>query len=107
MRLLESDLIPGILAFLAMLILGKWGVGFLTGRALGLQRHEAHTLGVLMNCRGLLILVVGIIGLELGVISAATQVVFVIGAIVTTLMTGPLVDVFLPRERSREAPAAS
>ncbi len=102
-RVLEFDLIPGILAFVALMIIGKWGVGYLTGRSLGLRSAEAHTLGVLMNCRGLLILVVGIIGLQLGVITAATQVVFVIGAIVTTLMTGPLVDVFVKEEPGPEA----
>jgi Kef-type K+ transport system membrane component KefB len=97
-RLLDTDLIVGILVFLAFMILGKWGVGYLTGRAVGLQDHQAHTLGVLLNCRGLLILVVGIIGLQLGVITPELQVVFVIGAIVTTLMTGPLVDVFVSKE---------
>jgi Kef-type K+ transport system membrane component KefB len=98
-RLLDTDLIVGILVFLAFMILGKWGVGFATGRAVGLQSHQAHTLGVLLNCRGLLILVVGLIGLSLGVITPELQVVFVIGAIVTTLMTGPLVDLFIREER--------
>ncbi len=97
-RLLDTGLIVGILVFLALMILGKWGAGYLTGRAVGLQGHQAHTLGVLLNCRGLLILVVGIIGLQLGVITPELQVVFVIGAIVTTLMTGPLVDIFVRKE---------
>jgi Kef-type K+ transport system membrane component KefB len=97
-RLLDTDLIIGILVFLAFMILGKWAVGYLTGRAVGLQDHQAHTIGVLLNCRGLLILVVGLIGLQLGVITPELQVVFVIGAIVTTLMTGPLVDVFVAKE---------
>lgn len=97
-RLFEADLILGILLFLALMILGKWGVGYLAGRSLGLQDHQAHTMGVLLNCRGLLILVVGLIGLQLQVITAETQLVFVIGAIVTTLMTGPLVDYFAKKE---------
>jgi Kef-type K+ transport system membrane component KefB len=97
-RLLEPDLIVGILVFVALMILGKWGVGWATGRALGLRDHQAHTMGVLLNCRGLLILVVGLIGLQLQVITAETQLVFVIGAIVTTLMTGPLVDAYVRKE---------
>ena len=48
-----------------------------------------------MNTRGLLILVVGLIGLELGVITSELQVVFVIGALVTVGTAGPLVDYFL------------
>jgi Kef-type K+ transport system membrane component KefB len=100
-RLLEPDLLLGILLFLALMILGKWGVGYVTGRALGLPGHQANTLGVLLNCRGLLILVVALIGLQLGVITPEMQLVFVIGAIVTTLMTGPLVDRFVAPEEAR------
>ena len=102
-RLLDTDLVLGILVFVALMILGKWGVGYLAGRAVGLADRDAHTLGVLLNCRGLLILVVGLIGLQLGVITPELQVVFVIGAIVTTLMTGPLVDVFARRPEPTEA----
>jgi Kef-type K+ transport system membrane component KefB len=102
-RLLDVDLIVGILVFVALMILGKWGVGYVTGRAVGLADRDAHTLGVLLNCRGLLILVVGLIGLQLGVITPELQVVFVIGAIVTTLMTGPLVDVFVRKPTPPEA----
>jgi Kef-type K+ transport system membrane component KefB len=98
LKTITLDLIPGLLLFLALMIVGKWGVGYVTGRAVGLRSHQANTLGVLLNCRGLLILVVALIGLQLGVITTAMQGVFVIGAIVTTLMTGPLVDVFIKKE---------
>jgi Kef-type K+ transport system membrane component KefB len=97
-RLLDWDLLPGLLLFLALMIVGKWGLGYVVGRAVGLKDHQAHTLGVLLNCRGLLILVVGLIGLQLKVITPEMQVVFVVGAIVTTLMTGPLVDTYIRRE---------
>lgn len=98
LKTITVDLVPGLLLFLALMIVGKWGVGYVTGRGVGLKGHQANTLGVLLNCRGLLILVVALIGLQLGVITTAMQGVFVIGAIVTTLMTGPLVDVFIRKE---------
>jgi Kef-type K+ transport system membrane component KefB len=98
LRVLEVDLIGGILLFLAAMIVGKWVVGALAGRAVGLDFKEANTIGVLMNCRGLMILVVAVIGKQAGVITDPMQVTFVIGAIVTTMMTGPLVDFFLPEE---------
>ena len=98
LKLLKPALLPGLVFFLALMIAGKWGVGYMAGRVVGLENHQAHLLGVLLNCRGLLILVVGLIGLQLGVITPAMQAVFVVGAIVTTLMTGPLVDVFLKKE---------
>jgi Kef-type K+ transport system membrane component KefB len=98
LRVLSGELVPGLLLFLGLMVVGKWGVGWIAGRAVGLRNDEANLIGVLLNCRGLLILVVALIGLQLGIITPAMQAVFVIGAIVTTLMTGPLVDVFLPEE---------
>jgi Kef-type K+ transport system membrane component KefB len=64
----------------------------------GLSFREASAIGVLMNCRGLEILIVGLIGLQAGVLTEQMMAVFVVGAIVTTLMTGPLFDRFAPRE---------
>jgi Kef-type K+ transport system membrane component KefB len=99
LKLLTPDLFLGLLLFLALMVVGKWGVGYLAGRSVGLKGHQANLLGVLLNCRGLLILVVGLIGLQLGAITPQMQAVFVVGAIVTTLMTGPLAEVFLKKEQ--------
>ncbi|MDQ3937282.1 MAG: cation:proton antiporter [Chloroflexota bacterium] len=104
LKTIGIDLIPGVLLVLTLMIVGKWGVGYVVGRATGLPAVQAHVLGVLLNCRGLLILVVALRGLELGVITPAMQAVFVIGAIVTTVMTGPLTDYFLSRERRQVVP---
>ena len=97
-RVLTWDLVPGILVFLAFMIAGKWLVGAAAGRAVGLNAKEANTIGVLMNCRGLMILVVAIVASQFGGITPEMRVVFALGAIVTTMMTGPLVDLFLPKE---------
>jgi len=96
LTLLDLSLIGGILLFLALMIVGKLGVGYLASRSVGLDRGDSAALGALMSCRGLLILVVALIGLQLGVITPEMQLAFVIGAIVTTMMTGPLVDRFIP-----------
>jgi Kef-type K+ transport system membrane component KefB len=90
--------VVGLSLFLALSIAGKWGGGYLAARALRVPSAEAHTLGVLLNCRGLLILVVALIGLRLEVITPAMQAVFVVTAVITTLMTGPLVNVFSARQ---------
>ena len=102
LTLLGTEHIVGILIFLAAMIVGKWFVGAVAGKAVGLSWTEANAIGVLMNCRGLMILVVALVGKQAGVITDPMQGVFVIGAIVTTLMTGPLVDVFLPKEEVDE-----
>lgn len=97
-RVLTAELIPGILVFLAFMIAGKWFVGAGAARAVGLNSKEANTIGVLMNCRGLMLLVVAIVAGSFGGITPEMRVIFALGAIVTTMMTGPLVDVFLPKE---------
>ncbi|HWH44414.1 MAG TPA: cation:proton antiporter [Thermoleophilaceae bacterium] len=95
---LKTDLIAGILVFLGFMIAGKWFVGAAVARMAGLNWKEANTVGVLMNCRGLMILIVAIVAGTFGGITPEMRVVFALGAIITTMMTGPLVDVFLPKE---------
>jgi Kef-type K+ transport system membrane component KefB len=99
--------VGGLALFLGAMIVAKWGVSAFTGPAVGLTWRESNALGVLMNCRGLEILIVGLIGLQAGVLTEQMMAVFVLGAIVTTLMTGPLFDVFSPREPAEPAPAPS
>lgn len=52
--------------------------------------RESAALGVLMNTRGLMELVILGVGLEAGVISPALFSMMVLMAVVTTLMTTPL-----------------
>ena len=94
---LDPGWIPGILAFVVVAVAAKWLGGLVFGRAGGLTWSEANALGALMNCRGLLPLVVALVALNAGVISAQMQVGAVVMALVTTAMTGPLVDRFLPK----------
>ena len=80
-------------AIVALAIAGKFGGTFLAGRAVGLPGRFAARLGVLMNTRGLMELVVLNVGMDIGVISPALFTMMVIMAVVTTAMTGPLLDV--------------
>ncbi|MGI9015524.1 MAG: cation:proton antiporter [Euzebya sp.] len=86
--------LPGLALFLVACVVGKWGGGALLGRAAGLSWKEGNLLGILMNCRGLLPLVVGLVGLQAGIITPAMNVAAVTMALVTTAMTGPLFDRF-------------
>lgn len=91
---LSGAALPGLAIFIIAGIVSKWGSGALLGRASGLGWQEANLMGILMNCRGLLPLVVGLVGLQAGVITPAMNVVGVLMALVTTSMTGPLFDRF-------------
>jgi Kef-type K+ transport system membrane component KefB len=89
---LGSSFLVGIGIFLVAGIVAKWGGGLVFGRLGGMSWSESNVIGILMNCRGLLVLVVGLIGVDQGVISPQMQVAAVLMALVTTAMTGPLFD---------------
>jgi Kef-type K+ transport system membrane component KefB len=61
----------------------------------GKNWRESATIGALMNARGLMELIILNIGLEQGVITPTLFTIMVIMAIVTTLMTSPLVNFLL------------
>jgi Kef-type K+ transport system membrane component KefB len=69
---------------------GKVGGTWVAARLTGLDRHTATALGVLMNTRGLMELIVLSIGLDLGVISPTLFAMMVLMALATTLATAPL-----------------
>jgi Kef-type K+ transport system membrane component KefB len=78
---------------------GKLGGCALAARATGFTWRDAGTLGVLMNTRGLMELIVLNIGLELGVISPAVFSMMVIMALVTTCSAAPLLRTVARRAR--------
>ena len=92
----EIGLLSGSGAWLAcgVIILvataGKVGGTLLAGRATGLTWREDAGLGVLMNTRGLMQLIVLNVGLDLGVISPTLFTMMVLMAVVTTLATTPI-----------------
>jgi Kef-type K+ transport system membrane component KefB len=70
--------------------LGKFGGTFVAARFTGLDTRVSAALGILMNTRGLMELIVLNIGLELGVISPKLFAMMVIMALVTTIATTPI-----------------
>jgi Kef-type K+ transport system membrane component KefB len=75
---------------IAVASLGKFGGSFLAARWTGSDWREAASIGVLMNTRGLMELIVLNVGLDLGVLSPVLFTMFVIMAVVTTLVTTPI-----------------
>ncbi len=71
---------------------GKFGGTVVAARFTGLHWRDGAALGILMNTRGLVELIVLNIGLDLGVISPRLFTMLVIMAVVTTLMTSPLLQ---------------
>jgi Kef-type K+ transport system membrane component KefB len=93
-----SDVLLG-LGVIAVATLGK-GIGtWVSARSAGMPNVDALRLGALMNTRGLMELIVLNLGYELGLIGDRLFAVLVVMALVTTAMTGPLLDLIERRAR--------
>jgi Kef-type K+ transport system membrane component KefB len=77
-------------AIVATAVLGKLAGAALTAKATGMNWRDSLGLGVLMNTRGLVELVILNAGLDLGILSPALFTMMVIMALVTTIMTTPI-----------------
>ncbi len=78
-------------------VLGKVVPVYLAARIVGFNSREAAILGSLMSTRALMELIVLNIGFDLGFIPQKVFTMLVIMAVVTTVMTGPLLRLLLPR----------
>jgi Kef-type K+ transport system membrane component KefB len=85
------------LGIIALAMLGKFGGSAISARLTGMTWPNAFVLGALMNTRGLMELIVLNVGYDLGVIPAEMFTALVVMALVTTMMTGPLVDLVSKR----------
>ncbi len=97
------------LALIGVASVGKFGGSTLAARFTGMRWREASALGILMNTRGLMELIVLNIGLDLGVISPTVFTMMVIMALVTTFTTTPVLawvypDSELARDRLKAEP---
>ncbi|MEY4387114.1 MAG: hypothetical protein RLY20_2397, partial [Verrucomicrobiota bacterium] len=84
---------------LVVAIAGKLGGSVLAARARGIHWREAGALGVLMNARGLMELVILTIGLQDGIITPALFTMMVIMAVGTTMMTSPILARLVPTKK--------
>ena len=83
-----------LIVFLATL--GKFGGAYIAARLAGLSHRESKVLGVMMNTRALMELIVINVGYDLGVISQQMFTILVIMAIFSTVITSPLLRRWLP-----------
>lgn len=86
----EQWLVCGLIILVATA--GKFGGSLAAARLTGLGWRDSTALGLLMNTRGLMELIVLNIGLDMHVISPALFAMMVLMALVTTMTAGPLVQ---------------
>jgi Kef-type K+ transport system membrane component KefB len=92
---------------IAVAIAGKVGGAFTGAKIAGFDVRNSLALGCLLNTRGLVELIVLNVGLDLGILSPALFSMLVIMALVTTVMTTPVLRFVLPEEYRRAALKAS
>jgi Kef-type K+ transport system membrane component KefB len=86
---------------IVLAVVGKLGGALISARLNGMSWRESAAVGVLMNTRGLVELVILNIGLDLGILSPALFSIMVLMALVTTLMTTPLLNWIYPEGQSK------
>jgi Kef-type K+ transport system membrane component KefB len=91
----EQWLVCGLIMLVATA--GKFGGTLVAARFSGLDWRDSTALGLLMNTRGLMELIVLNIGLDLRVISPALFAMMVLMALMTTMATAPLLHLLIPR----------
>jgi Kef-type K+ transport system membrane component KefB len=87
-------------------VVGKLAGSAIASRVAGLGWRDSVALGVLMNTRGLMELVILNIGLDLGIISPALFSMMVIMALTTTFMTTPMLEWIYPARAIRREQGA-
>jgi Kef-type K+ transport system membrane component KefB len=75
---------------LLVAVVGMWGGTTLAARFAGISWAESTTIGILMNARGLMEIVILTIGRDIGVISSTMFAMMLLMALITTCMTTPL-----------------
>ena len=79
--------------FILVAVSGKFMGGAFSARILGETWKDSLSIGILMNTRGLMELIVLNIGYEMGILPPSIFVMLVIMALVTTFMTTPALSV--------------
>ena len=88
---------------IALATLAKLGACYLAARAIGLDSVRARIIGMLMNTRGLMELIVINVGLEMGMIGQQVFTMLVLMALFSTVITSPALRRWLPRLDARAA----
>ncbi len=99
---------PGLLAFallaVAVAIVGKLGACWGAARVAGESQPFALRVGILMNGRGLMQLIAINVGLQEGIVTSELFSVLVLVAMVTTIMTAPLLTWYERRAQREGTP---
>ncbi|GAM25390.1 hypothetical protein SAMD00019534_085650, partial [Acytostelium subglobosum LB1] len=92
----------GVLLIISCACVGKIVGSGVTAFLLGSTKRDALSIGILMNTRGLVELIVLNLGLDFGIISTKVFGIMVLMAVFTTLLTSPLISLVMKKERPKD-----
>lgn len=107
--LIHPEVLLAGLAVLALAIAGKFIGAYAGARLSGLNTWEGLALGAGLNARGVIQVVVAMVGLRLGILSVEVYTIVILTSIVTSLMAAPILRFAMARveqtaeEQVREA----
>lgn len=99
----EEWMLCGVIILVATI--GKFGGTLIAAKLTGLNWRDSSALGILMNTRGLVELIVLNLGLDLKVISPQLFTMLVIMALVTTFATAPILELITRNHPWEKNPA--
>jgi Kef-type K+ transport system membrane component KefB len=101
--LARPEVLASAVLILVLAIAGKFAGAYLGARTSRLNNWEALALGAGMNARGVIEVIVAMVGLRLGVLNTAMYTIIVLIAVITSLLAPPLLRVAMARvERTAE-----
>lgn len=92
--------LPLVLGVLAVAFLGKLGGCMLGAYWGGLSRNDSWAISFGMNARGAMEIILGLLALQFGVIQAEMFVALVVLALVSSIVSGPLMSRFIDQPMS-------
>ena len=101
LKLIHASTLGVLFVVLLAAVLGKF-LSATPAKSFGLSWQETGVLAALFNTRGLLVLVAGLIGLQATIITPTTFTIIVVVALVTNIMTLPLLNTFSPKKEPVE-----
>jgi Kef-type K+ transport system membrane component KefB len=84
---------------MALATVGKFGGCYFAARRSGMDARDSRAIGIMMNTRGLMELVVINVGLDLGVIPHSVFTMLVLMAVASTVVTTPALKYWLNLQR--------
>jgi Kef-type K+ transport system membrane component KefB len=95
--LAKPAVLAATLIVLATAIVGKFAGAYVGARLSRLSRWEGLALGAGMNARGVIEVIVALVGLRLGILDTNTYTIIVLVAVVTSVMAPPLLRLAMKR----------